>query len=190
MGALAIGHHRDRSLEPAAFTCRLIGVEERRGRLDVVLEHSVRLSPPSPEYVRHTCLRVPGERPDALQDLEGEGIAFGSIENGAGLQERARHHRVPVDVRRAIDKWGRPAVACGLQLAHRRSQYRPFIVPRRILLPPQHIFFRVVVHLTRLRDIEHARNDRAFSRSQLRLCFFQRPRPVVAIVAEREIRIL
>ena len=190
MGALAMGHDGDRSLEPAACTCRLIGVEERRGSLDVVIEHSVRLSPPPPEHVRHTYLRVPRERPHALQDLEGERIAFGSIENGAGLKECARHHRVPVDVRRAIDKWCRPAVACGLQLAHRRAQYRPCIVPRRVLLPPQHVFLGVVMHLSHVLDIKHLRHDRAFARRQFRLCFFKRPRPVVAIVAEREIRIL
>ena len=47
-----------------------------------------------------------------------------------------------------------------------------------------------MVHLARLLDVEDARNDLSFSRRELCRGFFERPRPVIAVVAEREIRIL
>src|SRR5438874_635145 len=102
MRALAVGHDRDRAFEPGILTRCLIGVEECCGTLYIVIEHAVRLRPA--KYVRHSCLRVPGDGPDTLQDPERKRVASWSIENGAGLEECTCHHRVPVDVGGAIDE--------------------------------------------------------------------------------------
>src|SRR5439155_12046190 len=68
VGAPAVVHDGDRASEPGVVTRRLIGVQERGGGVDVVLQQPTRLRPA--DDVPHPPSLVPCFTPDSFQHSE------------------------------------------------------------------------------------------------------------------------
>src|SRR5437667_9696612 len=131
---------------------------------------------------------VPRFGPDAAQDLQREGIALRAVEHRTGVQERRGHHRVPVHVRGRVDIGGLPPTARGFELGDRLFEQAPLRFVGRVLLPPQHVLFMVVLHLAGICDVVYATDYviRRFVIQRL-LQFPRRPCPVIAVGAERDV---
>ena len=106
------------------------------------------------------------------------------------MEEGRRHHRVPVEVRRRVDVRRLAPVARGLEPGERLLEQRPLVVARRVLLPPEHVLLRVVVHLTVLVHVEDATSNMECPLRQRVSQLLESPRPVIAVVAELHIGIL
>jgi len=162
MGGGAVLHDADRALEHAALPSP-VGVEERCGRLDVVVQHPPWLGPRPGRG--HIHAHNPRLVPNALENLQGQRIALRPVEHRAGVRNAAAIIAFQLDVGCAVHEGRLTLVACGLELREGRAQDRPFVVTRRILFPPQHVFLGVVMHLPRFGNVKDARNDRPFPRS-------------------------
>jgi len=184
----AVGHHRGGAIEPGGLTGGFAGFEEGRCGLHIVVEHAARFE--ASENVGHPAFRIPRLVPDPFENSQRQLIALRPVEHGTGLKKRTGHHRVPVHVCGAVHKGCLPAVPPRLELLDRGTKHRPFIVSARVLLPPQHILLRVVMHLPDVVDVKHVRRDREFSRHQRCFGLIHCPRPIIAVVSKCEIRIL
>src|SRR2546430_5199826 len=139
----------------------------------------------------HPPSLVPRLAPDPVQHPERKLIALRPVQHRARVQKRGRHHRAPVHVGRRVDVWCLPGAARRLEPPQRVPQDRPFVVARRVALPPQHVLARVVMHFPFSLDVVHV------TYHVIRLLVFQcvahfigSPGPVVAVVAHPDVRVL
>ena len=149
--------------------------------------------------MRKSAAVVPGFREEAIEGAQREDAAVRIVQDLRGGQVGGDKHGVPTGIERGVDVGGGTLVARGEQqragarngFAHNRggkSQLPGDIVG--LARDPQHVFRGIVVHLPLRADIVIKLDHAGVRLGQHGANFLERPGEIIAVVVERNVRVL